>query len=82
MTQGFLSPEDLGAIRAKADECDDERRKRRGQAAPRSTRCNQCSTILTLVAHIRLLEREAARPNVRAWVNGDRVPVFLPGGPS
>lgn len=42
---GLLSDADLAEIRAKADRCDGN---------PRHTRCRQCTTILTLLAHIAL----------------------------
>lgn len=53
----LLSASDLAEIRAKALACDDDERKRRGKS-PRPTRCRQCATILTLLAHVEL-EREA-----------------------
>lgn len=53
MRRGFLSVDDLAAIRRRADVCDDDERRRRGKP-PRPTRCRQCATILTLLAHIEL----------------------------
>lgn len=57
---GILSDADLDAITKRAYECDDEERQRRGKW-PRRTRCTQCATILTLVAHIRLTSNTEAQ---------------------
>jgi hypothetical protein len=50
----LMSADTLAAIRQRALACDDKDRQRRGKW-PRPTRCRQCATILTLLAHIEII---------------------------